>query len=166
MNESGVRGLLAAIDEGYDADAWHGSNLTQSLKGVKAAEAAWKPALAPRSIHKIVVHAAYWKYAVIRALLGDAAGAFAYPGQDWYDRPDTAEAWRADLVLLAETHRRLREAVAALTPEDLQRELRASLTVEQIVRGIAMHDAYHAGQIESLRQAYKANRAQRTETTT
>ena len=36
--------LLRAIDEGFDRVAWHGPNLRGSLRGVTAAQAAWRPA--------------------------------------------------------------------------------------------------------------------------
>ena len=35
--------LLALLDEGYQRKTWHGPNLRQSLKGVTAKQAAWRP---------------------------------------------------------------------------------------------------------------------------
>lgn len=35
--------VLALLDEAYEKKTWHGPNLKQSLKGVTAEEAAWRP---------------------------------------------------------------------------------------------------------------------------
>jgi hypothetical protein len=36
--------LSQIIDSGYNRKAWHGPNLRQSLRGVTAEDAAWRPA--------------------------------------------------------------------------------------------------------------------------
>ena len=62
-----------------------------------------------------------------------------------------AKAWKADIQLLADTHRTLREAVAALRPADLTRKPKGSkVTTLALVTGIAAHDLYHAGQIQLI----------------
>src|SRR5512142_143685 len=82
-----IRLLLRAIDEGFDHAAWHGPNLKGSLRGVTAAQAAWRPAPGRHNIWEIVVHAAYWKYAVRRRLTGDERGSFPEKGSNWFERP-------------------------------------------------------------------------------
>ena len=147
--------LLTLVDEGYDRRAWHGPNLRGSLRGVSAAEAAWRPAAGRRSIREIVVHAAYWKYAVRRRLRGEKRGTFALKGSNWFPRPDGADAagWRADLQLLDEEHRALRAAIASLSPRRLLEIPPGSRTTYAgLVSGIAMHDVYHAGQVQLLKR--------------
>lgn len=146
--------LLALLDEAFEKASWHGPNLRGALRGVSAAEAAWRPAPGRHSIHELCVHAAYWKYAVRRRLTGEKRGSFAPRGSNWFERgvPD-AGLWRADLRRLAEEHRRLRAAVATLSPRDLPRvPPGARQSTERLVRGVAAHDLYHAGQVQLLKR--------------
>ncbi|HEY6555440.1 MAG TPA: DinB family protein, partial [Vicinamibacteria bacterium] len=62
-------------------------------------------------------------------------------------------AWAADIALLTAEHKRLKDAVARLTPADLRRVPKGSRhTVAGLVRGAAAHDLYHAGQIQLLKR--------------
>lgn len=147
--------LLRLVDQGYERKAWHGPNLRGSVRGLDAEAAAWRPAPGRHNVWEIVLHAAYWKYAVRRRLLGDKRGAFPVKGSNWFPRPETATeaSWRADLSLLEAMHRRMREAIAALSPEALARPTPgASVNVGDLVMGIAAHDVYHAGQIQILKR--------------
>lgn len=114
--------LLRIIDEGYERKTWHGPNLKGSLRGLTAEQAAWRPAPGRHNIWEIAVHAAYWKYAVRRRLIGEKRGSFPIKGSNWFALPEgaSAEAWRADLRLLEQTHRSLRAAVAVLRSQDLK----------------------------------------------
>ena len=136
--------LLELLDEAYDLPAWHGPNLRNSLRGVTARQAAWRPRPGRHNIWEVAVHAAYWKYAVRRRLLGGKRGSFALKGSNWFERPDSAteEEWRADLALLEEEHRKLRETVAGLP----------AAAKTRLIYGIAFHDVYHAGQIQVLKR--------------
>ena len=58
--------LVGLIDRAFDRRSWHGMNLRGSIRGMSAKEAAWRPAPARHNVWEIVVHAAYWKYAVRR----------------------------------------------------------------------------------------------------
>ncbi|MCL4838265.1 MAG: DinB family protein [Thermoanaerobaculia bacterium] len=147
--------LLAALDEAYDRRSWHGTNLRGALRGTSAAEAAWRPAPERHNTWELAVHCAYWKYAVRRRLAGTKRGSFRLAGSNWFPRPvpgaDGEEAWRSDLRLLAEEHRALRAAVAGLAAGDLGRcPAGGRETVARLVRGVAAHDLYHAGQIQLL----------------
>ncbi len=147
--------FLRQLDQAYDRRSWHGTNLRGSLRGVAPALAAWRPAAGRHNIWELAVHAAYWKYAVWRRLEGAGRGSFPLAGSNWFTRPEAAtlDAWRADLTLLGEMHRRLREAVAALSPRDLPRVPRgAATTTADLVAGIIAHDLYHAGQIQLLKR--------------
>ena len=62
--------LLALLDEAFERKAWHGPNLKGALRGITAREAAWRPAPGSHNIWELVLHAAYWKYAVRRMLTG------------------------------------------------------------------------------------------------
>ena len=144
--------LLDLVDEAFDHTAWHGPTLRGSLRGVTAAQAAWRPARGRHTIRELTVHAAYWKYAVRRRLTGATRGTFALPGSNWFDIPPD-RSWKDDLRLLAGEHRQLREAIAAYPAHALSKPIdQKKQTAAFSIRGIAAHDLYHAGQIQLLKK--------------
>jgi hypothetical protein len=146
--------FLRVLDEAFDRKAWHGPNLRGAIRGVGARQAAWRPAAGRHNIAELVVHAAYWKYAVRRRLTGEKRGSFALSGSNWFSRPDPSEAaWRSDVALLMSEHRKLREVVAGLRDADLPRApAGGGRTRALIIQGAAAHDVYHAGQIQLLKR--------------
>lgn len=150
--------LLTQLDQAYDHRSWHGTNLRGSIRGLTPEAAAWRPAPRRHNIHELVVHAAYWKYAVWRRLTGEPRGSFPLEGSNWFPREGAdAARWRADVRLLADTHRRLRDAVGALDPRALTRPARDGRpTAQSLVSGIIAHDLYHAGQIQLLKKLRQA----------
>jgi hypothetical protein len=143
-----------AIDQAYDRPSWHGSNLRGSIRGITLDELCRRPAANRHNIWEIVLHAAYWKYAVRRRILGEKRGSFAVKGSNWFARPveATAAAWRADLRLLQEMHDSVRAAIAGVAARDLYRKSRGSRhTNAFMITGLAAHDLYHAGQIQLLK---------------
>jgi hypothetical protein len=145
--------LLAALDEAFDRPSWHGPNLRGAVRGLAAADAAWRPAPGAHNAWELALHTAYWKHVARRRLTGDRT-AFPLPGRNFFERPvdgDASEpAWRADRELLAERHRALRDAVTALQARDLDGPAGARRI--RLVRGVAAHDLYHAGQIQLVRR--------------
>jgi len=147
--------LLFLIDSAYDHVSWHGTNLRGSIRGVTPKQAAWRPAANRHNIWELVVHAAYWKYVAWRRLTGSKRGSFPLEGSNWMSRPQevSAKAWKADIQLLADVHRTLREVVAGLRTSALDRRPTGSkVTNLALVTGIAAHDLYHAGQIQLLKR--------------
>ncbi len=139
--------LLEILDQAYEKKTWHGPNLKGALRGVSAKEAAWRPAPRRHNIRELLLHAAYWKYAVRRRLRGEKRGSFAMKGSNWFasqSRPDE-KAWRQDRQLLEREHRQLRTAIAVL------RSGKKRLP-EALLFGVAFHDVYHAGQIQLLKR--------------
>jgi uncharacterized damage-inducible protein DinB len=146
--------LLAQLDQAYNRRSWHGTNLKGSIRGMDAAAASWRPSRDRHSIQEIVVHAAYWKYAVCRRLTGATRGSFSLKGSNWFARIAADERqWRADVALLDDMHRQVRAAVANLDSSSLQRQAIGGRTsIVELVSGIIAHDLYHAGQIQLLKK--------------
>jgi len=142
--------LLLTLDQAYDRKSWHGSNLKGALRGLTEVEAARRPGPGRPSIHELVVHLGYWKYAVLRQLTGLPRGAFPLKGSNWFPREGADPAlWKADLALLDRMHRELRAAVAALSPADLDRpSTKAKYRIRDLILGVAAHDLHHGGQIQ------------------
>jgi hypothetical protein len=154
-HQPAIASILAQLDEAFDRRSWHGTNLRGSLRGMNAASAAWRPGAGRHNAWEITLHAAYWKYAAWRRLNGEKRGAFALSGSNWFPTPVPASdsAWRKDVALLREYHRMLRAAVARLADDDLERRPPGSKeTTGRLVRGIAAHDLYHAGQIQLIKR--------------
>lgn len=149
-----VRLLVDALDEAFDRRSWHGTNLRGSLRGVTASQAAWRPAPGRHNIWEIAVHAAYWKYVIWRVITGAKRGSFPLRGSNWFLREGAqAVEWRRDLQLLADQHRQLREAAAAFPANRLQSSTpKRAFTYAGLIRGVAAHDVYHAGQIQLLKR--------------
>ncbi len=147
--------LLQILDEGYQKKAWHGPNLKGSIRRLAAVEAAWRPHPSRHSIADNVVHAAYWKYAVRRRLRGDKRGSFALKGSNWFELPSplTEPSWKEFVSLLDQEHRLLRDSVAAFPPARLHAlPPGGKVRFVSLIHGIAMHDVYHAGQIQLLKR--------------
>lgn len=145
-----ARLVLALLDEGYEEKTWHGPNLKQSIKGVTARQAAWRPGPGRHNIWEFTLHAAYWKYTVRRRIEGQKRGSFALKGSNFFARPEKGKlnekAWRADKELLEREHialvQTIKRAISSLKGK----------TVPKSFYGMAFHDVYHAGQIRLLRR--------------
>ena len=153
--DGALRQILLMVDEAYGGKSWHGTALRGSIRGVTPAEAAWRPGRGRHNIREIVIHAAYWKYAVRRRLSGKKRGSFPLKGSNWFVRPGRGEetTWAVEIALLESEHALLRDAIGSLAEEELRRRPGGSrFTLEGMLRGIAAHDLYHAGQIQLIKR--------------
>ena len=142
--------LLSMIDEAFDGRAWHGPTLRRAVAGVTPAQAAWRPAPGRHSILEVALHAAYWKHEVRRRITGGPRKRFPIEGRNWFAAD--GQSWPDTVRLLADEHRALRAAIAALPLRAFGRRVRGRDTAAFTIRGIAAHDLYHAGQIQLLRR--------------
>ena len=145
--------LLDLVDEAFDRKAWHGPNLWGAVRRLRAEEASARPAPLRPSVHEIVLHCAYWKYAVRRRLTGEKRGSFALKGSNWWKR-EGAEAlvsWKSDLSLLLDEHKRLRAVIESFPAAGLEgRSGTSRITARRLIAGVAAHDVYHAGQVRLI----------------
>ena len=151
--------LLRWIEEGFSHKAWHGPNLRGAIRRVDSAQASWRPASGRHNIAAIVVHCAYWKYAVRRRIRGDKRGSFALKGSNWFALPERLSdpEWKQYVRLLDDEHAALREAVATASWSSLcLTKAGPGKHVAAYVYGVAMHDVYHAGQIQTIKSLYKS----------
>lgn len=158
VNHPEIQSLLRALDQAYDHKAWHGTNLRGSIRRVTARQAAWRPARGRHNIWELVLHSAYWKYAVRRLLRGDKRGSFVLKGSNWFPAPGNTgeEAWRETVALLEGEHRALRAAVEAFPADRLMLPPPGSKWAAfDSILGVAFHDIYHAGQIQLLKRLQK-----------
>jgi uncharacterized damage-inducible protein DinB len=153
--DSRIELLVRLLDQAFDRKAWHGTTLRGSVRGLGAAEAAWRPAPERHSIAEIVIHAAYWKYAVRRKLSGAKRASFPLKGSNWFPVATalSEDEWRSAVRLLEDEHRQLREMVAAVPASHLREPAPGSKwRYDELIQGVAAHDLYHAGQIQLLKR--------------
>ncbi|MBO0797202.1 MAG: DinB family protein [Blastocatellia bacterium] len=135
----------------HDGDAWHGPSLKEILAGVTAAQADARPLPNAHSIWEIVLHIAGWEDVFRNRLEGRATS--APEDGDFPPVTDQSEAaWQKTLARLDESHRRLIETIAGV--KNLQSTVPGKdYTVAYLLRNLATHHVYHAGQIMLLKKA-------------
>jgi hypothetical protein len=147
--------LVEALDRAFSKRGWQGPTLRGAFRGMTPRRARWRPAPGRHSAWELLLHAAYWKYAVRRGLGGAGPGGFRRSPANWPDlpRPADARALARDLRLLGEEHRLLVAAVRRLRPRDLARLTpRGEFTWAQVILGAAAHDSHHGGQVQLLKR--------------
>src|SRR4051812_49114503 len=102
--------IAAELERAYKGDAWHGPNMTVTLKGLRAFCAPVKPIPEAHSIWEIVHHLTAWNEIVRRRFCGELVK--VTPEQDWPAVEDTGqEAWERDLGAL---HQSVQSFIAEL----------------------------------------------------
>ena len=147
--------MIDLLNEVYAGPAWHGPSVKDALQGVTAATASKKLAPDRNSIWELVLHLAHGRHLLVERV-NDAPSA-EFPrktkGPWWpvadYEMNDAA--WQRDLQLLDDYHAKLVDAVRAATPAQLARVPNVGdQPISQQLIGMAVHDGYHAGQIQML----------------
>lgn len=128
--------------------------LLNSIDGVKAREAFWRPGESVASIADITLHTNGWLEQTLRAVLGMPE----QENEDWPSAPEATESnWRATIDRLKLTVADLSRAVHNLSLEELYGTPKGKESKRStMITNILVHNAYHAGQIVKLRQAYAA----------
>ncbi|HXG45655.1 MAG TPA: DinB family protein [Gemmatimonadales bacterium] len=152
--------LVSLIQPAPGRRSWHGGPTPLgALRGVTAEQAAWRPAPGRHSIWALALHLAYWKYAVRRILERRPRGGFPRRPANWPRPPaEATEAdWARDVALLRDEHERLLAAARRISPRQLGRRPpgKRSWTRGELLTGIALHDAYHTGQIQMLKRLWR-----------
>lgn len=164
--ESDVEALREDLRQIYAGEPWHGSSITEVLKGVDAPTAAMRPIPNGHTIWELVLHMGGWTREVASRLRG---GTFKSPPEDWPEQPAGGgeAAWRAARDELAAAQKDLERAVAGINPQDLPRwlddernpALGTGVTVGTLIRGLLQHHAYHQGQIAILKRATETSKS-------
>src|SRR5256714_14978452 len=162
--KSDLEALRLDLHNVYEGDPWHGSSITEGLKGIDAGIAARRSIPHAHTIWEIVLHMTAWTREVASRVRGAAAKS---PPEDWpAPRFGGGEsAWKAAKDDLAAAQEELERAVDALKPEDLLRwigdqrdpALGTGLTVGTVIRGLMQHHTDHECQIALLKRAAEGN---------
>ena len=152
MSDPRLDVLTRGLEEAYGGPAWHGPTLASALRSLSEKQAAWRPGVGRHNAWELAVHAAYWKYRVLRYVGADPPDGFSEPGSNFFARPAEPARLADDLATLDDWHRQLVEAVRAFDPARLDETAYDAYSFEALIRGAAAHDVYHAGQIRLLRR--------------
>jgi hypothetical protein len=145
--------LIDHLDSVFNGPAWHGAALLPTLRELEFARAA-NAGYEEFTPWGILLHCAYWKFWVRRAISSaDQPPTFGRTPDDFPDLPTerTPETLEIDIQFLIDEHSALRDAVLAfpgarlsdLTPK-------GEFTFAGLIAGAAAHDAYHAAQIRNM----------------
>lgn len=144
--------VLRALREVYEGPAWHGPAIRPTLRGIKPRQAAWRPAPGRNTIRELVHHITLGRLIMLGRLTGERPG-FPFPKRNtWWARTPgtfTPDDWRADMELLEQCQQRLLAAIRRAPAARFNRR-RGSHTLAHELLHLAVHDAYHGGQISLL----------------
>jgi uncharacterized damage-inducible protein DinB len=146
--------IITALDEVYRGPAWHGPAVLEALDGVDASTAVRSAFGTRNSIWDLVLHLAHGRHLLIERINNAVEDFPRDIREPWWpiasvDRSE--EAWRRDLVLLDEYHTKLVDATRGASEGALARRPAANdQAIGEQLLGMAIHDAYHAGQIRLL----------------
>jgi len=144
-----IQALIAHMDSVFEGPNGDYAAVLESLAGVSAAQALWKPAPAQNSIWQIVDHLTASKQWQIDMLEhGQAASPV------WTEPSGDEAAWQAAIDRLKDAHQRLKAAVEGVPERDLFEipvpEWKATWLGLILSSGPA-HEAHHGGQIDYLK---------------
>jgi len=149
--------ILDQLQRDHSGDPWHGSAVSDILRGVTADEAATRVAAHVHTVGELVLNMTAWKREVHKRLIGGPA---TEPEDgDWPEvGPITSERWTRALRDLDAAHAALMAAVRELAESQLfeptndprDRPLGTGVTRYVLLHGLVQHDAYHAGQLALL----------------
>jgi uncharacterized damage-inducible protein DinB len=154
--KSDLEALRQDLHKVYDGEPWHGSSITDVLKGIDAEVAAKQSIPHAHTIWELVLHMTAWTREVASRVRGAVAKS---PPEDWpAPRFGGGEpAWKSAKDDLAAAQKEIETAVAALQADDLVRWIEnhegTSCTVGTVIRGLLQHHTYHQGQIAILKRA-------------
>jgi uncharacterized damage-inducible protein DinB len=154
-----IRDFLQVIAPPPGTRLWYGgASLFGALRGVTAAQAAFLAPGHDHSIWQLLLHCAYARYAVRRALEGSSKrGPFPRQGSYWAKLPEEINdtTWNADKALLKNEQQQLVLAIRSFDADRLDEHTTQDHTISDLLWGIVMHDMYHVGELNVLKRVYQ-----------
>lgn len=147
----------------YDKEDWF-LPVAEAVSGVTAEQANWRPdGGRANTIWETLNHLIYYKERLLKRWTGEET---AYPkgvtNEDTFTVEATDEAaWEQTVRRSHDVHLAIRERIAGLKDEDWENAI-PSRQLDTWLNSLAMHDAYHAGQIVLIRKLQGSWPAQRS----
>ena len=127
--------------------------LEKVLENITLEQATWKPAEgAMNSIWELVCHLLFYKKRLLLRFLGETANEpQAENNESTFRIPtETVQNWKETKQEYFDVHRELEKILAKSEDEDLYRQIPGERSLVLELKSLAMHDAYHIGQIVFL----------------
>jgi hypothetical protein len=136
------------------------ADFSAATDGLTAAQAAAVPGERMNSVWAVVNHVWFWNEAPLRKLRGEQVDPADLGAADWSGwipagDPSDDAAWHAARARALEANTAFAAAVAELTPEQLAADLPGWGAAHGIVQGMLAHNAYHTGEIITIRHIQK-----------
>jgi uncharacterized damage-inducible protein DinB len=144
-----VRALIAHVESSFEGPNGDYPSILETIAGLTAEQAMWKPSPEANSIWQIVDHLAAsieWQIEMMQKGQAESPA--------WIQPSGDGDAWEALIARLKESHARLTSALGKLSDEELLEypvpELHRTL-LELILSSGSAHESHHGGQISYLR---------------
>lgn len=126
--------------------------LEKVLEDITVEQASWKPVEGAHSIWELVCHLLFFEKRILLRFLGQTANEPQAEDNDaTYRVPtETSQNWQKTKQEYFYVHRELEKILATSELEDLYREIPDDNPLMIELKSLAMHDAYHIGQIVFL----------------
>ncbi|PTX60312.1 DinB family protein [Melghirimyces profundicolus] len=131
--------------------------LMSALEGVQAGEASWQPHANSHSIWQIVNHIGFWNENILRNLQGNTTPVNADNNATFGDPGDPADeaGWQAAVKEVQEVCKKIQLTLSDWDESRFDTPYDQSASSHKLVLSdLAMHDAYHIGQILYIRKLY------------
>jgi uncharacterized damage-inducible protein DinB len=148
MADALVQALIAHFDSVFAGPNGDYPAVLESLAGITAAQAMWKPAPGHNSIWQIADHlraSKIWQIDMLES--GQAAPPI------WIEPAGGESEWQAAVMQLIDAHARLKDALDRLSESELLAipEPGSQQTRLELLLSSAAHEAHHAGQVDYLK---------------
>lgn len=152
--------IAEELQRAFESNAWHGPALLEALEGVDADIAQARGIDGAHTVWELVLHLTAWKEIVARRLEGEQIVEVS-DAEDWpAGKVRDNNAWTSTLEALYRSHDRLLRALRAFDSNRLSENVPGKdYTFRTMVRGVAQHDDYHAGQVMLLKRAARTSAA-------
>ena len=139
----------------FEAGAWHGASVQETLSGITAEMASAKPIQDAHTIWEIVLHMITW-IAVPTQRIIEEKNLQVGDEVDWPAATESGDAaWKDTLAKLNAAYNRLQETLSRMKDSDLEHLLEGAekTPIYVMLHGVIQHNLYHAGQINILKKA-------------
>jgi uncharacterized damage-inducible protein DinB len=155
MLSSRVDLLQSLITGSFERGGWVAS-ADEALSGLEAEDAAFRPGPGAHTIWELVRHLSFWEDLVTDRLGGMPLGPGRISNKSTFDgcEPEDRASWKEAAGRLLSANRRLAAAVGRLEDAQLDQPLpgEQKTLLKDLLEGMALHQAYHLGQIVLLRK--------------
>jgi len=146
--------LIKQFSRCYDDNGWFVA-LRNSVEGLTALQAIWKPDGADNSIWESLAHVNYYNNAYLQRFKGIDYKYDIVDNDETFRSGDLSEAaWRAEIAKLDEIMTAWRGLITASDESKFDQPVSAENTATwaELIANVNAHNAYHGGQILLLRK--------------